>query len=105
MLIIFDSTEIDSTLSGYTTSAQLHFDFYSKVENNLIFGTYTAAISLYYGFYSKIYIDNMFITSTQTESLYYNKTDTGNLLASRICGVGDISLPGMLDIGTSGYTN
>ena len=45
------------------------------------------------------------LTSVQTEALYYNKTDTGNLLADKVSNIGDISLPGMLDIGTSGYTN
>ena len=47
----------------------------------------------------------MFLTPTQTGSLYYNKADTGNLLADKISGAGDISLPGMLDTDTSGYTN
>ena len=46
-----------------------------------------------------------FLTSAQTETLYYNKTDTGNSLAGKVSNIGDISLPGMLDIGTSGYTN
>ena len=101
----YSKTEIDSTLSDYTTSAQLHTDFYSKVKTNLIFDTYTTTTQLYDDFYSKLYIDNMFLTSTQTGSLYYNKTDTGNLLADKVSNIGDISLPGMLDIGTSGYTN
>ena len=47
----------------------------------------------------------MCLTSTQTETLYCNKTDTDNLSADKISGIGDIPLPGMLDIGTSGYTN
>ena len=78
--------------------------------------------------YSKLYIDNTCIPSTQTGALYYNKTETGNmllsyttgsyvdynfytktetdtLLADKLTNMGDISLPGMLDIGTSGYTN
>ena len=33
----------------------------------------------------------------------YAETDT--LLADKLINIGDISLPGMLDIGTSGYTN
>ena len=47
----------------------------------------------------------MFLTSTQTGSLYYNKTDTGNSLANKVSHIGDISLPGMLDIGTSDFAN
>ena len=47
----------------------------------------------------------MLLTPTQTETHYYNKTRTGNLLADKIPGTGYISLPGMLDIGTSNYTN
>ena len=77
--------------------------------------------------YSELYIDNTFWTSAQTGALYYNKTDTGNillsyctgsyvgynfynkadtgnLLADNVIHTGDIELPGMLDIGTSGYT-
>ena len=45
--------------------------------------------------YSTGYVDYNFCT----------KTDTGNLLADKVTNIGDISLPGMLDIGTSGYTN
>ena len=47
----------------------------------------------------------MVLTSVQTEALYYNKADTGTLLADKVSNIGDISLPGMLDIGTSDYTN
>ena len=56
-------------------------------------------------FYNKTYIDNVRLTSTQAEALYYNKTNTGNLLADKVSNIGDISLPGVLDIGTSYCTN
>ena len=36
---------------------------------------------------------------------FYTKTETDTLLADKITNIGDIDLPGMLDIGTSGYTN
>ena len=36
---------------------------------------------------------------------FYNETDTDNLLADELTNIGDIPLPGMLDICTSGYTN
>ena len=68
------------------------------------------------------------LSSAQTGALYYNESETGNtllsystgsyvgynfhtktgtdnLLADKSTNIGDISLPGMLDIGTSGYTS
>ena len=36
---------------------------------------------------------------------FYTKTETDTLLADKVINIGDISLPGMLDICTSGYTN
>ena len=36
---------------------------------------------------------------------FYTKAETDTLLADRLTNIGDIDLPGMLDIGTSGYTN
>ena len=36
---------------------------------------------------------------------FYHKADTGNSLADKLDNIGGISLPGMLDICTSGYTN
>ena len=35
----------------------------------------------------------------------YTKTEIDTLLADKVTNIGDIELPGMLDIGTSGYTN
>ena len=101
----YSKTEVDSSLNDYTTSAQLHIGFYSKVRTNPILDTHTTTVQIYDGFYNKTCIDNMLLTLSQTETLYYNKADTGNLLADKIFGVGDIELPGVLDIGTSGYTN
>ena len=101
----YSKSEIDSTISDYTTSAQLQTDLYSKVKTNLIFDSYTTTTRLYDDFYSKLCIDNTFLTSAQTRALYYNKTDTGNLLADKVSATGNVSLPGHLDIGTSDYTN
>ena len=36
---------------------------------------------------------------------FHTKTETDTLLADKSTNIGDISLPGMLDIGTSGYKN
>ena len=66
---------------------------------------YATTTQLYDDFYSKLYIDSVLLTPTQTGSLYYNKTDTGNLLADKVFNTGDISLPGVLDVGISNYTN
>ena len=36
---------------------------------------------------------------------FYTQTETDTLLADKVINIGDIELPGMLDIGTPGYTN
>ena len=36
---------------------------------------------------------------------FYTKTEIDTLLADKLTNIGDIDLPGWLDIGTSGYTN
>ena len=36
---------------------------------------------------------------------FYTKADTDTLVADKLINIGDIELPGWLDIGTSGYTN
>ena len=55
-------------------------------------------------FYSKGYINQTFLTSTQIVDFHYAKTDSDVLSASKVSNTGNVSLPGMLDIGTS-YTN
>ena len=37
--------------------------------------------------------------------IIFTLTETDTLLADTLINIGEISLPGMLDIGTSGYTN
>ena len=46
----------------------------------------------------------MFLTSNQIMEFYYTKTGTSALLANKVSNIGDVSLPGMLDIGTT-YTS
>ena len=115
----YSKTEIDSSLSdSYCTK--------SKIDTTL--NLYPPTAQILNNFYSKLYIDNTFSLSAQTGTLYfnatetdnlflsystgsyvgytfYNKTETGTLLADKLTNIGDISLPGWLDIGTSGYTN
>ena len=51
----YSKTEIDSALSDYTTSAQLHTGFYTKSKTNLLLDTYTTTTQLYNDFCSKDY--------------------------------------------------
>ena len=44
-------------------------------------------------------------TGSYVDGNFYNKTETDTLLADKVSNIGNIDLPGMLDIGTSGYTN
>ena len=111
-------TEIDTTLSGYHT----------KPEIDTTFNLNSPASQILNNLYSKLYIDNTVMSSTETGTRYYNKTETGNMLLSystcsyvdytfynktetdtllteKVSNIGNIDLPGMLDIGTSGYTN
>ena len=102
---VYPKTEIDSSLSDYTTSAQLHTDLYSKVKTNLIFDAYTTTTQLYEGFCNKGCVNQMPVQSTTLFDVYHTKGDIDTLLADKSSNTGDISLPGMLDIGTSYYTN
>ena len=59
-------------------------------------------------FYNKTDIGNMLLsysTGSHVDGNFYNKTETDTLLADKLTNIGDIELPGWLDIGTSGYTN
>ena len=44
-------------------------------------------------------------TGSYVDYSFCNKTETGTLLADKLINIGDVQLPGWLDIGTSGYTN
>ena len=44
-------------------------------------------------------------TGSYVGDTFYSKTEIYTLLADKVSNIGDIDLPGMLDIGTSGYTN
>ena len=118
-MITLIQTEIDSSLSD---------SYYTKTEIGATLNLYPPTAQILSNSYSKLYIDNTFLSSIQTGTLYYNKTETGNmllsystgsyvgyafyskaetdtLLADKLTNIGDIELPGWLDIGTSGYTN
>ena len=89
----------------YLPSAQILSSLYSKlyIDNTFISSTQTGAL-----YYNKTETDNMLLsysTGSYVDYNFYNKTDTGNLLADKLTNIGDVELPGWLDIGTSGYTN
>ena len=44
-------------------------------------------------------------TGSFVDHTFYTKAETDTLLANKVTNIGDIDLPGMPDIGTSGYTN
>ena len=44
-------------------------------------------------------------TGSYVDYTFYTKAETDTLLAYKLTNIGDIDLPGMLDIGTSGCTN
>ena len=46
----------------------------------------------------------MLVQSTTLFELYYAKADTDSLLADKVSNIGNVTLPGHLDIGTT-YTN
>ena len=115
----YSKTEIDSTLSD---------SHYTESGIGTTLSLYSPSAQILSNFYSKLYTENTFISPTETGTLYYNKTETGNmllsystgsyvdytfytktetdtLLADKLINIGNIDLPGWLDIGTSGYTN
>ena len=48
---------------------------------------------------------NNYATITLLGDSFYTKTETDTLLANKVTNICDITLQGMFDIGTSGYTN
>ena len=45
-----------------------------------------------------------YTTDSYVDYTFYSETETDTLLADKLINIGDIELPGWLDIGTSGYT-
>ena len=113
----YDKTYLDtkSSLTTYLTSLSYLVDFVHLGDN------YTNTHDLTTGYYDKTQTDNLLINYTTNTSLqallssyaqtsvlnlnFYGKTETDTLLADKSINIGDIGLPSMLDIGTSGYTN
>ena len=96
---------IDTTLNLYSPSAQILSSCYRKlyIDNTFISSTQTGGL-----YYNRTETDNMLLsysTGSYVGYTFYTKTETDTLLADKLTNIGDIPLPGMLDIGTSGYTN
>ena len=120
-------TETDSTLRDYITSTQTDDPYYTESEIDTTLNSYSPSAQILSNYYSKLYIDSTFyhqlkqehfITITETDNMllsystgsyvdynFYTKTETDTSLADKVTSIGDSDLPGMLDIGTSGYTN
>ena len=71
---------------------------------NMILDTYTTTTQLYDDFYSKGYVNQMLVQSTTLFGFCYTKGDIDTLLADKVYNIGDVSLPGMLELGTT-YTH
>ena len=69
----YAKAEIDSTLSAYTNSTQLHTDFYSKVKTHIILDTHTTITQLHNGFYSTGYVNQMLVQSATLFELFTRK--------------------------------
>ena len=86
ILNTYTKTEIDTTLSDYSTTSHLQ-------------GNYMTSLSITQA------LMNNYASVTFIIDNFYSKTETDTLLADKLTNIGDISLLGRLDIGTSGYTN
>ena len=101
----YTKPEIDTTLSLYSPAAQILSNFYSKLHMDNTFSSSAQTGTLYY---NKSETDNMLLsysTGSYVDCTFYTKTETDSLLANKLTNTGDISLPGWLGIGTSGYAN
>ena len=86
ILNTYTKTEIDTSLSDCSTISHLQGNYMtSRLITQATMNNYASVTFI---------IDN-----------FYTKAETDNLLADKLSNTGDISLPGWLDIGTSGYTN
>ena len=128
MVDYYTKTKIDTLL--YTNYSSLSFiadNFYDKsyldnqcslkadvsqliefVTTDNLNTNYNNSVEISINYDKKTDIDN-FILSYRTGSYvdynFYTKTETDISLANKVTNTGDISLPGMLGIGTSRHTN
>ena len=81
--------------------------YYSKAEIDNMLLSYSTDSYVDYTFYTKAETDNMLLAyriGSYIDCNFCNKAETGNLLATKVSNIGNVTLPGHLDIGAT-YTN
>ena len=86
----------------------LKADASNTATTNYLTTNYTNTVDLTSVDYNKTETGNMLLsysTGSYVDYNFYTKTETDTLLADKLTNIGNIELPGWLDIGTPGYTN
>ena len=100
----YNEAYLDNQFSSQADVSELT----SLVTTDYLTTKYTNSVDLSTGYYNKTETGIMLLaygTGSYVDYTFCNKADTGNLLADKLTNIGDISLPGWLDICTLGYTN
>ena len=117
----------EALMNNYASIALLGANFYGKTYSDNQFSLkadvpeltplvttdclelkYTDSVDLALGYYNKAETCNMLLSYSACSYVGYAfcaKAGTDTLLADKLIDIGDIPLPGMLDIGTSNCTN
>ena len=101
---MYDKTYLDNQFNLKADVSQLTV----RVTTDYLTTKYNNSVDLSTYYYNKTETCNMlpsYSTGSYDDYNFYTKTDTDNLSADKLTNIGNIDLPGMLDIGTSGYTN
>ena len=101
---VYDKAYLDNQFSLNADVSQLP----EFVTTDYLNTNYTNSVETPTDYYKKTDIDDMLLsysTGSYVDYNFYTKAETDTLLADKVTNIGDVSLPGMLDIGTSGYTN
>ena len=101
---VYDNAYLDNQFSLKAGVSQLA----EFVTTDYLNTNYNKSVEIPTDYCKKTGIDNMLLsysTGSYVDYNFYTKTETDTVLADNVTNIGDISLPGMLDIGTSGYTN
>ena len=101
---MYDKAYLDNQFSLKADVSQLT----KFVTTDYLTSKYTNSVETSTYYYKKTDIDNMLLSYSTGSYVGYNfhtKTETDTLLADNVTNIGDITLAGMLDIGTSCYTN
>ena len=100
----YDKAYLDNQFSSKADVSQLT----EFVTTGYLTTKHTNSVELPTYYYKKTDIDNMLLsysTGSYVGCNFYTKTETDTLSADKVTNTGDFSLPGMLDICTSGYTD